>query len=304
MRSRLCVFLLGALLVPGAAFAMTSTNYGILWDSVNTGGEDSSSSTNFRLRDTVGEQATGFSQSQTYQVSAGYRVGDEQDPSLSLTIGTQENNTRAAWTAFSNVGNTVTVTATSSFTIGNYIGVIENIGASQLIAVGKITAISGADITVDDWEGEPASLSASPAGGNDHAYRLNGANAALGTQSFGQVATSLTVTDIVSNVLTGYSVTVQASSTLQNDQGLAIADVSDGGVTAGSEEYGREVVGTTAQGAGSDLAFTTSTQTTIQTSDIVGDHDRIGLIYKLSITAGTPAGNYRQNVLYRLTPNF
>lgn len=56
---------------------MNSANYGIAWDSVNSGGEDTSSSTNFGLRDTYGEQATGDSSSTSFTDTAGYRVGDE-----------------------------------------------------------------------------------------------------------------------------------------------------------------------------------------------------------------------------------
>ena len=60
--------LLGLLLAAPFGFAMTSTNYLINWDSINSGGDDVSSSTNYRLRDTVGEQATGFSTSTLYSL--------------------------------------------------------------------------------------------------------------------------------------------------------------------------------------------------------------------------------------------
>ena len=55
---------------------MTSTNFELPWDSINSGGDDISSSTNFGLRDTAGEQATGLSSSTNFEASAGYRVGD------------------------------------------------------------------------------------------------------------------------------------------------------------------------------------------------------------------------------------
>lgn len=55
------------------AYTMGSTNYRIDSDSVNAGGLDLSSSTNYRVADTVGEVATGLSSSTSYLDSAGYR---------------------------------------------------------------------------------------------------------------------------------------------------------------------------------------------------------------------------------------
>jgi hypothetical protein len=304
MKRRLLISTLSMLCVPAVAFAMSSTQYQINWDSVNSGGNDYSSSTNFRLRDTVGEMGTGLSASQNYQLSAGYRAGDEQEPFLALTVGTQENSTRTAWTAFSSAGKTATLTATSSFAIGDFIGVVENVGLSQLVAFGKITSISGADVTVDAWSGEPGSLSASPSGGNDFAYRVNGRAADLGTQVSTQAGTSLTVMDVLSNVGTGYTVSVQSDDDLRNAVSSTISNVADGAVSLGSEEYGGESVGTFATSTGSDFAFSSSTQRNVQESAAYGDHDRNGVIYKLTITASTPSGNYRQNVIYRLTAKY
>jgi len=304
MRGRLLVSALMILLFPFGALAMTSTNFQILWDSVNSGGEDTSSSTNFRLRDTVGEHGTGIGSSSNYQLSAGYRVGDEQDAAISLTLGTQENGSKIAWTAFSNAGKTVTLATSTGYAVGNFIGVIENSGAAQLIAVGKITDITGSVVTVDSWSGEPASLSASPSGGNDFAYRANNSYAILGTQSFNVVNTSFTVVNVLSNVISGYTVTVQAEDDFKYSTGTIISPVTDGAVTAGSEEYGGEFVGTTATSTGSDFAFSSSTTRDVQKSATFGDNDRIGVQYKLSISAATPAGNYQQRLYYRLTPNF
>lgn len=283
---------------------MSSTQYQINWDSVNSGGTDDSTSTNFQLRDTIGEMGTGLSASQNYQLSAGYRVGDEQEPFLALTVGTQENSTRTPWTAFSSGSNTATLSATSSFAIGDFIGVVENVGLSQLVAFGKITDISGAIVTVDAWSGEPGSLSASPSGGDDFAFRANGGAASLGTQVPTAAGTSLTVVEVLSNVGTGYVVSVQSDDDFRNDASSTIAGVTDGSVSLGSEEYGAESVGTYATSTGSDFAFSSSTPRNVQESTVYGDHDRNGVIYKLTVTASTPSGNYKHNVIYRLTPKF
>ncbi len=282
---------------------MSSTQYEIFWDSVNTGGEDTSSSTNFYIRDTIGEAGTGVGSSANYQLSAGYRAGDTQETFIALDIGTQENSTKRTWSSFSDAGNTVVLGSVVNYATGSFIGIVENEGATQLIAVGKITSIGATTVTVDDWDGEPGSLSGTPAGGNDFAYRLDGGTAALGVQ-LGQVATSLTVTDVLSNVETGYFVSVQSDGGLREATGQAIQSVSDGAVTAGSEEYGAESVGFTAANSGGDFALSSTSTIDVQESLNFGDHDRIGVIYKFSVDSGTMAGEYHQIIFYRLTPNY
>ncbi len=69
----LCVALL---LPPQFVFAANSANYILNFDSINSGGEDLSSSTNYRIRDTFGEQGSGDSSSTNFQAQAGYRAGD------------------------------------------------------------------------------------------------------------------------------------------------------------------------------------------------------------------------------------
>lgn len=58
---------------PALAEEMTSTNYKITIDSINIGGEDFVSSTNYRISDTLGEVGTGVSTTTDYKVKAGYR---------------------------------------------------------------------------------------------------------------------------------------------------------------------------------------------------------------------------------------
>lgn len=64
---------------------MQSANYKIEKDSINFGGTDGSSSDSYLLNDTMGEIGTGFSESDTYQISAGYRQIDEEEV-LSFSI--------------------------------------------------------------------------------------------------------------------------------------------------------------------------------------------------------------------------
>lgn len=65
------------------AATMSSTHYMISADSINTGGDSYSTSTNYDLGDTVGEVGTGYSTSTNYQVSAGYWASSQVWISLS-----------------------------------------------------------------------------------------------------------------------------------------------------------------------------------------------------------------------------
>jgi hypothetical protein len=290
-------------LMPTAAFGMTSTNYSILWDSLNSGGTDDGTSTNYMLRDTIGEHGTGFSQSESYILGAGYRIGEGGPPSLSLVIGTQEDAIMTQWSAFSSANHTVTVSDASSFSADDYIGVVENEGFAQLVAVGKITDVSGSVITVDAWEGEPTSISDASSGGNDYVYRMNGQNAELGVMTPSTQATSMTVTEVDTNAVNGYTVSIQATGGLTNGTST-ILDVSDGSVSIGSEEYGAEAVGSKGVDPGSDLSIPVATTRTVQESTHYASTERVAVIYKLSIVAWTPSGNFSQTVLYRVTGNF
>ncbi len=68
---------------PVLAYMMSSTNYRIQFDSINTGG-GMGTSTNFKIEDTVGEVATGNSSSTSYNLYAGYQNMD-QNTTLSIT---------------------------------------------------------------------------------------------------------------------------------------------------------------------------------------------------------------------------
>jgi hypothetical protein len=303
LHKSVCAALVLLLLSSRVVFSMSSTNYTVDFDSLNSGGDDTSSSTNFQIRDTIGEQATGFSSSTGYSIQAGYRQSEVSN--LYFDIGTQEDSTQTAFTAFSSSTETVTVASTSNFSTGTFIGVIDNEGLSQVIAVGKITLIAGNVITVDQWDGNPNAMSAVPSGGDDFVYRLNGNAAQLGTLSVSSGATSLTHTDVTTNASGGYTVYVVSDGSLRVSTSTFILDVADGAVTVGSEEYGGRVSGSfgTASSTSADFALTTSTFS-IQSSTSTAVDQRVGLVYKAAINSGTAAGNYSQLVIYTITANF
>ncbi|MFA5936098.1 MAG: hypothetical protein WC787_04595 [Patescibacteria group bacterium] len=283
---------------------MSSTNYTVEFDSINSGGDDISSSTNYFIRDTIGEQATGLSSSTNYTVQAGYRQVDETT-ALTFDIGTQENSTETVFSAFSSGGLSVTVASEASFATDTFIGVVENKGLSQIVALGKITTIGGNVITVDQWDGNPSGISAVPAGGDDFVYRLEGAAAQLGTLSASAGATSLTHTDVTTNAGSGYTVYVSSDGTLRSGSD-SIDNVTDGSVTIGSEEYGALVTGTrgTASSTAADFALTTSLFDIQNATSSAPLEQRVGLVYKAAITATTPGGSYSQLVYYTVTANF
>lgn len=283
--------------------AMTSTNYLVNWDSVNSGGTDESTSTNFLVRDTFGEQAIGISTSTNYGIRAGYRLADDEATAITFEIGTQEDATVVSYTAFSTTTKSVTVSSAAGLAVGNFIGVVENRGLSQVIAVGKISSIIGLIVTVDAWDGDPNNLSLVPAGGDDVVYRMEGSAAQLGALSTTAGSTSLTYTSVISNVTGGYTVYINADGYLRVSSTVFILGVADGAVTIGSEEYGGRVFGTYASGTGSDFAITTSTRAIQQSSTFAND-DRVAVVYKASIGPTTAAGNYTQLVYYTLTPNY
>ena len=90
-------------------YLMASDNYKIEKDSINFGGMDDGQSANYNLKDTMGEIGTGFSESSTYQVNAGYRQMSETyisitsptDVTMAPNIGGVSGGTgngQAAWT--------------------------------------------------------------------------------------------------------------------------------------------------------------------------------------------------------------
>jgi len=64
---------------------MTSDNYTIVRDSLNSGGLDQANSANYQVSDTVGQPATGRTDSANYAVQAGYRQMAE--PNLAISTG-------------------------------------------------------------------------------------------------------------------------------------------------------------------------------------------------------------------------
>ena len=288
----------------GVSAAMSSTNYQINFDAISSGGTDFSSSSNYQLNDTVGEQGTGYGTSSNFRLHAGYRQRDKETPSptLEFILGAQENDTQTAYTALSIAGKTVTVSDTTYFATGTRIGVVENQGLNQNFIVGKIIAVNGLILTVDKWEGMTGAISGSPTGADDFVYRTEGHTVALGTlDTLGSAG--IVQTEVSTNAANGYTLQIRADGNLRIDATHSIDNVADDSVTAGSNEYGARVYGSNATGTGLDFPVTTSYRD-IQKSTTTAVADRVGMLYKASIDYSVSAGNYQQSVQYLLTANF
>lgn len=69
--------LLSVSFYPVFAYMMGSSNYRIQSDSINIGGKDNQTSDSYKMRDSIGEVASGDSASSTYKLKAGYQPMQE-----------------------------------------------------------------------------------------------------------------------------------------------------------------------------------------------------------------------------------
>lgn len=175
---------IGLIAVPAWA-AMTSTTYRIDADSINVGGRDISTSTNYNLADTIGEIATGVSTSTNYQINAGYRQMLEtyismtalSDVVMSPTIGgitggTANGSTNTTVVTDSGAGYTLLIKASSSPAM---------VSADGDTIADYTPATADPDFTFSITASQ-AELAFTPEGSNiDDDYRDNGAACGIGS---------------------------------------------------------------------------------------------------------------------------
>jgi hypothetical protein len=170
-----------------------------------------------------------------------------------------------------------------------------------MLAVGKIIAIADPVITVDKWDGDNAAMSGAPAGSDDYVYVLDDHTVDLGLLSTSAVSVNIARTSVFTNAERGYTVSIREDGELRYGT-FEIDEVVDGTVTAGSEEYGIETVGSTASGT-NDFSLN-STGKSIQVNTSPASHERIGIIFKAAIDNATEGGGYQQTVSFYITANF
>lgn len=293
--------LVGFFLWANMVTAMSSTNYEIRWDTVSTGGSDTSSSANYNLRDSVSASADGTSSSTTYQLRAGYRGGIiDEIVSFDLFI---ENYGSGGITATGLSGTTVTVISTTGISVNDYVAVVQNLGSSEVVAIGKVSSVGVGSIVLDRLQ--TAGTTPVIDGDNDSVFVMNSSSV-----SFGELVASEFKSRIVGFETTidnnnGYSIQVLDDGNLRSDVN-DINDVSDGSVTAQNEEYGARssdtsVIGTTFDTQ--DTAITTSVQA-IVTQGSFSYTDRSFLTLKIARSGDTQPGNYSQTLTFVVSGNF
>ncbi len=283
------------------AESMVSTNFAIPWDAWSAGGGEQGTSTSYAIDDTIGGLAVGTSTSASYTMRAGYRLGDELPLAFSVAMA-PVGGTSKAYSGLSIADKTVTLTGLPNpFSVGQSIAVIESPGISQKTVVGKITALSGATITVDRFDGQTGLMSATPISGS--VVALSGGDIAFGEVSAASASVATGMISVHAPTSDGYAVFAQAAAVLAS-AGHAFTGVADGAVSAGSEEYGITTHGARAALA-TDQPVTTTALTVQESSDpSLQAGDRTVLLYKLAISSTTPSGSYSQAVYFTLTPNY
>lgn len=294
------VAIVGMFSFVGACTAqMSSSNFQIQWDSIGSGGSETSSSASFQLHDAIGGNAQGNSSSTSFDTIAGYQAGVDESL-LSFTVASESVSTERVVTNL--VGTTIT-TDTTGLSEGDYVVLIQDEGASQISAVGVIESIGVGTITVDSLtDGGVAPVID---GTNDVLYVLSGTAANLGTISASAVSTTVVGFIVTANVPNGYTVQVVDDGNLRNGAN-DINDVADGSVTAGSEEYGGRSSDTSVTGSTfdtQDTAFTTSfTPVTDRSSAAFDSRDFVTL--KASISGSTVNASYAHVLSFILSGNF
>lgn len=290
------------LVVPYVVFAaMSSTNYQIRMDSIGVGGEDTSSSSSYMVRDSL-EFIQGTSDSSNYQIDAGYR-GGIFDPVAQLTLRSQDTASQVAATAITSTS--VTVTTTTGYEAGDFIAVIQNEGLTQTAAVGKVTSVAGNDISVDFF----TYASSLPAidGSNDFVYELTtGGTLPLASLTASVASLGIVAWEVNSDVPSGYAIYLRENQDLQTTNGDRIQDVEDGAVTIGGNEYGARSGDSTLGDSTfdtADTAITTSLQQ-VATQSNATLKARNFVTLKAAAGTGTPNGSYSQTLTFVYVGNY
>ncbi len=302
MRNAIAIFaIFGIIGRADLAFAsMSSSNYIIRWDTLNAGGDDTSSSASYNLRDSIGETGLGLSSSTNFQLNGGYRAGVD-DQLISFDLFSQLPATQIAVSGLS--GTTVTVASTAAYSVGDFITVIQDQGASQVSAIGKVISLTGTTLTVDAFVNSGSTPVIDGVG--DFISRLSGANADLGNLSLTSVATAIIGFNVTAAVDGGYTLQAAVDGTLRSGS-IHLNDVTDGSVTARSDEYGGRSSDTVVAGStfgSQDTAFSTSYQPIISKSS-ASFESRSFLTLKVGVGSSTANASYAQILSVIASPNF
>lgn len=295
----IAVAIVGVFMFVGVVSAeMSSSNFEVRFDSVGSSGLDTSSSASFQLRDSTDANGPGDSTAATFQLSSGYRAGIF-DTVINFSVAAQSNATEQAATA--SVGTTIT-TSTAGLAVEDFVVLVQNKGAGQVSAVGKIISIGAGTITVDELK--DGGVAPVIDGTNDFLYILTGSSVDLGTLDALTVSTSVVGMDVNAEVDNGYTIQVFDDGNLRNGAN-DINDVADGTVTAGSEEYGGRSsdVSLASTFDTDDTAFTTGFQE-VASRSVTSFESRDFVTLKASISGGTTGAAYAHTLSFIVSANY
>ncbi len=125
---------------------------------------------------------------------------------------------------------------------------------------------------------------------------------ALGVLSTSNVVSADEILTITTNG-NGYTTTVAADGNLRASDGSDINNVSDGTVTAGSEEFGIRTSGTGGQYNSADTSITTTAKTIAQRTTPISANI-ITVTFKASVDTNSTFNNYSNIVTFSTTGNF
>ncbi|MFA5947295.1 MAG: hypothetical protein WC813_04755 [Patescibacteria group bacterium] len=278
---------------------MSSSNYQIQWDSIGQGGENTSTSASYKVRDTFGT-IQGVSSSTSFRQDTGFRAG-VYDPTVSFSVFSQDTSSQVAATSL--VGNVVTITSVVGYAVDDYIAVIQDQGTSQISAIGRVTVVGGSTLTIDELK--DGGVAPVIDGSSDFVYKLSGSSLPFNTFSTSVVNTGIVGWDAAADVSSGYSVFLFEDQNLTSGTDT-IPDISDGSVTAGVNEYGAR---------SSDTSLTGSTFDTTD-SPIIGSFQEVAsradnslkardfLTLKVGISGTQPNGTYTQTLTFVFVGNY
>ncbi len=123
----------------------------------------------------------------------------------------------------------------------------------------------------------------------------------LGTLAVDTVSSASITVTVTTNASSGYSVRISEDGNLRNGSD-DIDDVTDGSVTAGSEEYGIRTSGTAGQYNSSDTAI--SGTVTIVSSSSAASAEETTVSFRASMQSTTVNASYSHTVAFTTVANF
>ena len=288
------------LLVVGSVSAqMTGVNYRIDSDSFGSGGDNTSSGSTYEVRDSIGGGAMGIGIGSTYELRSGLRPMIF-DQIIILDVVAQETSTSTTVLGLS--GTDITLLSSASFSVGDHVFLVQDVGSSPVSALGKVTAIVGNTVTVDELV---SSGGISIDGSDDRLYRATGTAIDFGDLSATSIVHRLVGWGVSADVPNGFQGYVVEDGNLRSGAD-DVDDVSDGEVSVGSEEYGAR---------SSDTSLSASTFDTVDTAlttspEQVGSEAGTGFAKKgfldlrAAISLGTTDGTYAHSLTFTVAPTY